>query len=410
MHPRRSRATRGASALVLALTAALLSPSAASQSAVTNSVPNPSVERSAGAKPGSWLQIASGSNARSFRYLYGGAADGRRFVRTKVTARRTGYAGWSFAPVAVRGGGSYTYGDAYRSNTTTVLRARYVDARGRVSYRNFTPAPPVRGWKRSGITFTIPAGTVRMSMERLLTSPGTLDVDATLLRLRSAPKPAPKPAPASAALVSVTFDDGLTNQYDNARPVLAANAIPATFYLIANNIGAGSYMSVAQARTLQAAGHEIGSHSATHANLPTLSGDQLTAELAGSKGRLEASFGTVRSLAYPYGAYNDTVRSRAAQIYQTARTTDGGLNVAGSIDRSRLRMKYVTSGTDAATVASWMSEAANANAWTILVYHGVDSGGGTYSVTPQVFAAHMAAVKASGLRTLTVSKAYATVG
>jgi peptidoglycan/xylan/chitin deacetylase (PgdA/CDA1 family) len=210
-------------------------------------------------------------------------------------------------------------------------------------------------------------------------------------------------------LVSVTFDDGQVNQYDNARPVLAANGIPATFYLISAYLGSGAYMSAAQARTLQAAGHEIGSHSATHANLTTLSGDRLTAELAGSKTTLEASFGPIRSLAYPFGAYNDAVAAAAAQVYQTARTTDGGVNVPGSVDRARLRMRYVTSGTDAATVAGWMSEAANAGAWTILVYHGVDTTGGDYSVTPAQFAAHMAAVKASGLRTLTVSDAYAAV-
>lgn len=101
--------------------------------------------------------------------------------------------------------------------------------------------------------------------------------------------------------------------------------------------------------------------------------------------------------------------AQAAQIYQTARTTDGGLNVRGSIDRPRLRMKYVTNTTTASTVAGWMSEAAKANAWTILVYHGVGEGGDEYSVTPSQFAGQMAAVKASGLRTVTVSDGYAAV-
>lgn len=154
---------------------------------------------------------------------------------------------------------------------------------------------------------------LRLSIERLLTSPGTLDVDATLLRKRSTPvaapasKPAPAPAPASApnsssnALVSITFDDGIANQYTNARPVLTANGIPATFYLISDHLGSGSYMSTAQARALQSTGNEIGSHSATHPYLTQLSGAQLTTELAGSKARLEASFGTIRSLAYPLG-------------------------------------------------------------------------------------------------------------
>lgn len=83
--------------LVAALTilASLLAlPIGSSQAATSNLVPNQSVERSAGSKPAYWLQIAAGANARTFRYLHGGAADGRRFVRTMMTARRSGYAGW----------------------------------------------------------------------------------------------------------------------------------------------------------------------------------------------------------------------------------------------------------------------------------------------------------------------------
>lgn len=407
-----------ATAVSLACVAALVVPGLAARAAASNLVVNPSAERAAGIKPAGWLQIARGSNARQFRYLYNGAADGRRFVRTVVSSRRTGYAGWSFAPVKVVGGASYTYGDSYRSNTRTVLRARYVDASGRVTYRNFSVAPATRGWTSAGITFTIPRGTVRMSMERLLTSTGLLDVDDALLRRRSTPKVTPRPAPSkttppaprpTAGIVSITFDDGFANMHSNARPVLKANGFPATFYLVANYVGAPSYMTVAQVKALQGDGHEIGGHSATHADLTTLSGAAFEQEIAGSKATLEADFGTVKSLAYPYGAYNASVKARAGQLYQTARTTEGGVNVKGSIDRTGLRMRYVTESTDAATVASWMQEGAASGTWTILLYHAVAENAGLYAVTPAQFASHMTAVKNSGLRTMTVSQAYAAM-
>jgi peptidoglycan/xylan/chitin deacetylase (PgdA/CDA1 family) len=198
----------------------------------------------------------------------------------------------------------------------------------------------------------------------------------------------------------------LASQYDNARPVLAQNGIPATYYLVSGLLNASGYMSAAQARQLQGAGSELGSHSATHANLTQISGDQLTNELAGSKSALEAQFGPIRSLAYPFGAYNSAVVAEATRIYETARTTDGGVNLRGAINRGQLTMRYVTNTTYAATVAGWMTEAANAGGWTILVYHGVAEGGDTYSVTPSQFASHMAAVKNSGLRTVTVSAGY----
>ncbi len=407
-------------AVSLACVAALVVPGLTARAASSNLVANPSVERAAGVKPAGWLQIASGSNARQFRYLYSGAADGRRFVRTTVSARRTGYAGWGFAPVKVVGGASYTYGDRYRSNTRTVLRARYVSAAGKVTYRNFSVAPATRGWNAAGITFTIPRGTVRMSMERLLTSTGLLDVDNTLLRQRSTSKATPRPAPkkktappatrpSTGGVVSITFDDGFSNMYTNARPVLQANKFPATFYLIANYVGAPSYMTVAQVKALQGDGHEIGGHSATHANLTTLSGAAFEQEIAGSKTTLEANFGPIKSLAYPYGAYNASVKARAGQLYQTARTTDGGVNVKGNIDRTGLKMRYVTESTSAATVATWMKEGAASGTWTILLYHAVAENAGLYAVTPAQFASHMSAVKSSGLRTMTVSEAYAAM-
>ncbi len=409
------------------LAGALVPVTMAQAATARNLVPNSSVEQRSGSKPTSWLQIASGSNDRKFAHVRGGAKSGRYFVRTSITKRSSGYAGWSFAPVAVSPGATYAYADALRSNTSTTLRARMVSRTGAVSYRTFAAAPRTSSWKTAGVTFTLPKDTVKLSLERLLTSPGVLDVDtASLVLRRPASKPAPVPAPpnpapapvpapttpapapvpATGALVSITFDDGLLNQYNNARPVLAQNGFPATFYLISTALTWNGYMNVAQAKAMQSAGHELGSHSATHANLTQISADQLSAELAGSKATLEAQFGTIRSLAYPFGAHNSTVVAEATKIYQTARTTNGGVNMRGAINRGQLTMKYVTNTTDAATVTSWMNEAASSGGWTILVYHGVEEGGGVYSVTPAQFASHMAAVKNSGLRTATMSAAY----
>ncbi|MBK8078422.1 MAG: polysaccharide deacetylase family protein [Kineosporiaceae bacterium] len=413
--------------LVITLASTLLPSTAAQAATVRNLAPNPSVETRSGTRPSSWVQVTSGSNRRVFTYRSGGAHAGRRYVRTTVTQRTSGVAGWAFAPVAVRSGASYSYRDYYRGSAS-VLRARMTTTKGSVLYRTFPASAASRGWRAGGVTFTLPRGVTRLSMERVLTTTGTLDLDDVRLTLRSlpatpkppapAPAPAPEPTtpapapttpapvPATNGMVSITFDDGLTSQYDNAAPVLASHGLPATFYLISSNVGAGGYMSVSQAAALQGRGHELGSHSATHANLPSLSPSALTAELAGSKTALEANFGTIRSLAYPFGAYNTAVAAEAGKYYTTARTTDGGFNTRGAINRTALTMHYVLQGTDAATVAGWVEQAKNSGSWVILVYHGVAEGGDQYSVTPAAFAAQMAAVKASGIRAATVSAAY----
>ncbi|MFZ0160120.1 MAG: hypothetical protein WAL50_13925, partial [Kineosporiaceae bacterium] len=186
--------------LTAALSLGALAPlSPAGAATARNLVPNGSVELRSGAKPTSWLQVTAGSNTRTFAHVRGGAKSGRYFVRTTITKRSSGHAGWAFAPVAVSAGATYTYSDAIRANTATALRARLISRTGVVTYRVFAPAARTSTWRSGGVTFTLPKDTARLTMERLLTSPGVLDVDvASLVLRRAAPRPTPIPAPAPA--------------------------------------------------------------------------------------------------------------------------------------------------------------------------------------------------------------------
>jgi peptidoglycan/xylan/chitin deacetylase (PgdA/CDA1 family) len=59
-------------------------------------------------------------------------------------------------------------------------------------------------------------------------------------------------------------------------------------------------------------GHEIGSHTVSHAHLTELGDRELEAELSGSRERLEDELGRpCRYLAYPYGDEDDRVRAAA---------------------------------------------------------------------------------------------------
>lgn len=400
--------------------AAVVAPGGSAQAASSNLVPNASVERSAGSRPTGWSPVATGSSVRSLRHLTNGAASGRRFVRTSVTSWTSGSAGWATTSIPVRPSTRYTYTVWSRSNAVALVRARVVDGRGHVTDVTLGRLAASAAWHATTFTITTTAGATRLSLRHLLASVGTLDVDAVRLVRAGVVSATPPTQPtqptqptepteprASGAMVSVTFDDGLLSQYDNALPVLRANGIPATFYVVSGLIGISTTMTSAQVRTVQAAGNEIGSHTVTHRDLTTLSGPELTAELANSKAALEAQFGTVRALAYPYGATNATVAAAAARYYSSARTTDGGYNGPGGIDAYRLQTRYVTTGTTASDVAGWLRQAAGSGSWVVLVYHGVQNGGDAYSVTPSAFAAQMAAVKASGVRALTVSAALA---
>ena len=54
-------------------------------------------------------------------------------------------------------------------------------------------------------------------------------------------------------MVSLTFDDGAEDQFVNARPVLLAHGMPATFYVISGRVDSDpNSLTSAQLRTLAA--------------------------------------------------------------------------------------------------------------------------------------------------------------
>ena len=122
----------------------------------------------------------------------------------------------------------------------------------------------------------------------------------------------------------ITFDDGFRNFYYHAMPVLDACGFKATIFPVAGflakrsswDVGAGEiHLTKGELRAIAAAGHEIGSHTLTHANLPYLSGPELDRELRDSKNRLEDIIGTpVTSISFPHGFWNKDIWKRARDL------------------------------------------------------------------------------------------------
>lgn len=373
---------------------------------VRNLLSNGSAEAVARAVPAGWAKAGAGVNVRVLTSGSGGAQNGKKYARTQITKYRNGSAFWLSPVAAVRSGGTYTFSEYYRSNRPTKVNAYFTVGRKTVGVSLGSLAAS-GGWKAASFAVKAPAGATKVRFGQALSTVGFVDVDN--LALVAATKPAPNPSkpirPSSAGLVTLTFDDGWTNQYTNAFPIMKSSGnMPGTFYLISSYLGSGAYMSVDQAKQIQAAGSEIGSHTVSHANLTTLDGAKLTSELADSKRKLEANFGTVTSLAYPFGGTNATVQAEAAKYYSSSRSTFSGLNVKGQYNAQSLTIGYVLNTTPLSTVQGWINDAKEKNAWLILCYHRVadDQPDDPYTIKVSTFASQVAAINDSGIKVVTV--------
>ena len=377
---------------------------------------NGSAESVTRAVPLGWTKAAFGANTHVLTSTVGGAQNGRRFVRTKITRYGSGAAWWYTPAATVRGGSTYTYSEYFRSGSRTSVNA-YFTVRGKVVGQRLASVPVSGRWKAFQVAVTAPTGATAVRFGHALASAGYLDVDNASL-VAGGPAATPVSVPASTApssrppttasstkgLVSLTFDDGWANQVSNAAPIMKGANMPGTFYLISSAVGSGAYMSAAQAKSLQATGSEIGSHTVSHKNLDSLDAATLTREFADSKASLETQFGPITSLAYPYGVGNAAVQAAAAKYYSNARSTDSGNNVRGRYNKYSLHIGYVLNTTSPATVQGWINDAKANDSWLILCYHRIADDGSSdpYTASVSAFRSQIDAVKASGISVVTV--------
>ena len=102
----------------------------------------------------------------------------------------------------------------------------------------------------------------------------------------------------------ITFDDGRSDGYTEAFPILSRLDLVATFYVITGRIGADmSSLSASQLRRMAAAGMEIGSHTVGHVRLTTASVSNALLQLSDSSSRIAAVTGQrPTTFAYPFGS------------------------------------------------------------------------------------------------------------
>jgi peptidoglycan/xylan/chitin deacetylase (PgdA/CDA1 family) len=202
------------------------------------------------------------------------------------------------------------------------------------------------------------------------------------------------------AIVSLTFDDGLRCQFEQALPILDKHGFPATFFLVANTDpihtdGAKhpdwrkidwSVDDIALLKGILQRGHEIGAHSVHHRH-PFLDNDpQLEAE--GSKRWIEDRLAAeIPSYCYPF--YYVTQPIRDAVVRAGFRQARWGHHNAyyplrSGVDWFEVDCHQISKNENA---ARWVRP----ECWHVLTFHGIgDHGDGWEPISVPDFARQMA--------------------
>lgn len=153
----------------------------------------------------------------------------------------------------------------------------------------------------------------------------------------------PYPARGAGPCLALTFDDGYRSVQEVAWPALRSRGWPATLYVVARALddprpfawdadvddSRARLIDRSQLLDLAADGMSIGSHTCSHRYLPALSPAEIRTEIVDSRRILEDILGReVRSLSYPMGGWNVSIRDAASEAgYTTAVTSDRGSNL-----------------------------------------------------------------------------------
>jgi peptidoglycan/xylan/chitin deacetylase (PgdA/CDA1 family) len=186
-------------------------------------------------------------------------------------------------------------------------------------------------------------------------------------------------------VVTLGFDDGYLDQYQNAFPLLHAHGLHATFFVNTGLLGEPDRMSYAQLTEMAADGQEIAGHTLIHKNLKHLKPAALQAQICDDRQNLLDHGYAATSFAYPFGAWDADVRQQVIDCgYSSARTVSGGTESIPPLDAWATRTPpNPKQKTTVATLKSYVIDAqTSGGGWVQFVFHHACVKCDTYAITP----------------------------
>lgn len=221
-----------------------------------------------------------------------------------------------------------------------------------------------------------------------------------------------QPRTVTGGMVSIDFDDGWQDQYDNALPILESENVTATFFIITGTLIPGKYQGYMTAREVSdiyAKGQAIGAHTITHPYLTQIPAPEAKKQMLDSKHDLENLLSTtITNFAYPYGDENNEVAAIAHAVgFESARTSTHGTN-DGTQNPYFLNAVAVDQDISLAEIKGMVDNAQKTGTWLILAFHQIeenntdlDPNGEAYATSPQLLKEIIDYIKAKNVPIVT---------
>lgn len=216
-------------------------------------------------------------------------------------------------------------------------------------------------------------------------------------------------------MISVTFDDGWESVYSKGAPIFDKHQIRTTQYILSGSFDFFNYLSRPQVLSLHNAGHDIQSHTVSHSDLTSLTPAELKYELEESKNEIAKLVGKdIKDFASPLNRQNAEVVEEVKKYYRSHRNTDadidtlyeGSFNMRSNFNPYQISAFSVRRTNTPEQITRFINAAKERNAWIVLIYHQIeDESDDYYAVSPSQLDAQMAAIKASGIRVVTMEEA-----
>jgi oligosaccharide reducing-end xylanase len=176
------------------------------------------------------------------------------------------------------------------------------------------------------------------------------------------------------AAITYTFDDGCPNQFTKAIPMLNEFGFGGTFFTVTSW---SPNWSALQNAVLQ--GHEVGSHTVTHADLSTLDKNAQNAELENSANAIYSHIEGLHGLTLAYPYCRPSLDSLTRLYYFAARHCQGNIESSTPVDLmniSSLICGELGSVNSSVVFQQKADTASSSHGWCVYLIHGIDGDGG----------------------------------